>query len=165
MRGFAGYTVVPSGDTYGDVAVPNDLVELGIFQGLQRAINTYRDKFKPGMLEFDRLSVDGEIGNLTRIGFNNTAAHARQYAGSTLASYGTNSALAAEAKAAALALGVAGGFTPDFTPDPEGASPRVKDSIADRIEPIRSSSKSKVGLAVAGGLLAGLVWWAASDRR
>ena len=157
--------MVPSGAVYGDVAVPSDMDELGKFQGLQRAINTYREKF--GLLDFNRLATDGEVGNLTRSGANVVINHAKQQFGISVGAYGTNASLAADAQKVALALGAAGGFTPDFTPDPKGASPRVQAKVGtDVTSPMPApSGKSKVGLAIAGGLLAGLVWWAASDRR
>lgn len=165
-RGFAGFTMQPgTSAAYGDVAVPDDLAQLGVFQGLQRAVNQYRQTFG---LSTQGVAVDGEIGNLTRAAYNEAASHARQLSDPSISVYGTNNSLAMDAETAARTLAAAGGFTADFTPDPRKATPRYKgpreDVLTPQSPPI-GGGRSKLGLALAGGALIGLIWYAASDRR
>lgn len=165
-RGMAGYAMIPAGSTYGTVAVPDDLETLGNFQGLQRAINTYKSKFGMGGM----VDVDGEVGNLTRGGYDAVRVH-MQAQGVPAPTYATNGDLARAAKDAALAIAEAGGFTADFTPVPATASPRYqgpRDGADGAPMPGTSpplARKSKAGLYVAGAAFAGLIWWAASSPK
>ncbi len=158
----------------GDIAVPDDLVALGIFQGLQRTLN---EAARRSDATINPLTVDGEIGRGTFAAAVYMAEVMRQGGGDTFRPPSVAS-LAESARSWAVLIAGYWGFSPDFTPDPRNVGKNAKIQVATSTSgggsaPAPGSSDSlapsswlNVGKALlVGGLVAGAAYWAMKKNK
>lgn len=130
------------------LAVPKDTATLGIFQGLQRAINAANTRIGTGA---EPIRADGDIGSKTLTAAQ--AAASRAGASSQLAQFVLSvGQLAANAVRAAEVFSAIGRVPTDFTPSP-AARPPSATPVPAKAEPLAPPEKPRA----VGGIHWG--WW------
>jgi hypothetical protein len=130
------------------LAVPKDSATLGIFQGLQRAINAANVRLGTGA---ESIRADGDIGSRTLTAAKAAASKAGPT--SVLAQFVLSvSHLATNAQTAAQAFAQIGGVATNFTPSP-AARPPTAEALPTKAEPLAPPETPQA----AGGVH--WAWW------
>lgn len=134
------------------VAVPRDLYTLGVFQGLQRAINS--------LSGYTRVAVDGQLGNATLGAARDLIADGNEAASDPIPPPPSVAALAERANLYAIEMAAWQDRKPDFRPQPTQRQREVLPTGNPDGDPYAPSSGAWSGkrIAMVTGLIVAGAW-------